>query len=527
MNSQNHAPMHTMDSDRTLTALTGHIAEGVAEESLVLTIVFHPDTRRIGETAVMPPLSKTDQWSLCRRSPLFGTAESRAPLGELDLSRRALIFKIRGENLLIRREPGSSRAQVDGRELNEYCEVSTSALKNGVRLLLGHSTVILLRLTSQSQLETAGQAPAGMIGQSAYMKGLGSLVQRLAVSKLDVLIRGETGTGKEMVANAIHRLSSRASEDIVSINMAAIPPGLAATTLFGSAKGAFTGATRSADGFFLQAQGSTLFMDEIGEATADVQPQLLRALQQREIQPVGGAIHKIDLRVISATDADLEDATCSFNAALRHRLANGEIQLLPLRDHPEDIGDLAWHFLQQHAENLHSTSFLPGVAASAATIAFWANVFYRFLGYQWPGNVRELSNLVSQILMASSDKLSLPANVVSTLTPGHRSEMATNAATAISQRALREVPESEFLDALHACEYEVAKVARRLSVSRQAVYRRLHDAVDFRLASQVPFAELEQALAEHNGDARAAALGLKVSASGLRTRLRTSSLSWH
>ncbi|MEM6581261.1 MAG: sigma 54-interacting transcriptional regulator [Pseudomonadota bacterium] len=527
MNSQNHAALQTLDSDRTLTSLTGQVAEGVAEEALVLTIAFHPDTRRIGETAVMPPLSNSDQWSLCRLSPLFCAGESRSPLGERDLSRRALLLQFRGDKLLIRRETGSSRCRVDGRELSECCELSPSQLKNGVRLLLGHSTVLLLRLTTQLQLETNGQAPAGMIGQSAYMQGLGSLVQRLAVSNLDVLIRGETGTGKEMVANAIHRLSSRASKDIVSINMAAIPSGLAATTLFGSAKGAFTGATRSASGFFLHAQGSTLFMDEIGDTPAEVQPQLLRALQQREIQEVGGAIRKIDLRIISATDADLDDATCSFNAALRHRLAAGEVQLLPLRDHPEDIGDLAWHFLQQHAEDLGSEALLPDVAASAATVAFWANVFYRFLGYQWPGNVRELSNAVSQILMASTDKLSLPTNVVRTLTHRHSSEMATDAVTVTSRRALREVPESEFLDALHTCEYEVAKVARRLRVSRQAVYRRLHDAVDFRLASQVPEAELEQVLTRHDGDTHAAALDLKVSASGLRMRLRTSSLAWH
>lgn len=528
MNTATHAKQQTMHSARTLTAVTGHVGEGGPEEALLLTIIFHPDTNRIGETAVLPPLSHCDHWSLCRLSPLFGSREMRAPLGERDVSRRALVFQYVGERLMIRREPGSSRCRVNGRELVECCELSITELKKGVRLLLGHSTVLLLRFSKPClHSENICLVQSGMVGRSAYMHSLGDMVQRLAGSDLDVLVRGETGTGKEMIANAIHLHSSRASKAIVSINMSAIPSGLAAATLFGSAKGAYTGAARNTSGFFLQAQGGTLFMDEIGDAPADVQPQLLRALQEREIQGVGGAIRKIDLRVISATDADLDSATCSFNAALRHRLGSGEIRLAALRDHPEDIGDLAWHFLLEHSGHLESQHLLPSPEASALTIAFWANVFYGFLAYDWPGNVRQLSNTVNQILLASTDKLSMPASVASALAPRRDAEVIACVSPAPKQRPLREIAESEFRDALRLCDYEVAKIARRLGVSRQAVYRRIRGSAEYRLASQVPSSELEEAITLRAGDSRAAAQDLKVSASGLRTRLRASDLDWH
>ena len=310
--------------------------------------------------------------------------------------------------------------------------------------------------------------------------------------------------------------------------MAAIPPGLAAATLFGSARGAFTGANRASEGYFAQAQGGTLFLDEIGDTPAEVQPQLLRALQQREIQSVGGAIQKVDVRVISATDGALESESCDFKAALRHRLGAGEIHLLPLRQHPEDIGELLLHFLRVQAEQLGCPQILPGEDTTAGEIAAWALVFHAFLAYRWPGNIRQLANFAGQVLVASDDKLTLPDTVKNAFSQADDAPPEKRGCAAEApRRSLRDVDEQEFDSILQESCYEVANVARQLGVSRQAVYRRMAESPRHRLAGQVPGPELEKALALRAGDARAAALDLKVSPSGLRSRLRDSSLRWY
>ena len=200
---------------------------------------------------------------------------------------------------------------------------------------------------------------------------------------------------------------------MVSVNMAAIPSELAAAALFGSSRGAFTGADRTTLGYFEQAQGGSLFLDEIGEASLEVQPLLLRALQQREIQVVGGVIRRIDVRVISATDAALDAVGCDFKAALRHRLGAFEIVLPPLREHPEDIGELLLYFLQGSAAEAQRSEVLPHAQSPERDIAAWAILFFRFVSYSWPGNVRELANFAQQIILASEKNLTLNENVYS------------------------------------------------------------------------------------------------------------------
>jgi DNA-binding NtrC family response regulator len=517
------------DADLTLPSLVAALPTGNRELQLVLTIVFHPDTSRIGERAVLPDLAAMPSWILGRRSPTFSRdgAQGATPLGGRHISRQAISLGSSGDGLSVRRLSDSSRCRVDGIELRESLELSQQQLQRGVRVLLGHSVVLLLRLAPETSPVPANPALQGLHGGSAYMAGLRKQVVRLADSGLDVLIRGETGTGKELVAAAVHRASCRGDRAMVSINMAAIPPGLAAATLFGSARGAFTGATRASEGFFAQAQGSTLFLDEIGETPDEVQPQLLRALQQREIQAVGGNIQKVDVRIISATDSALDSESCDFRAALRHRLGAGEIHLLPLREHPEDIGELLLHFLTSQAKQLGCADLLPGEDSAEGKIAAWAALFHSFLGYSWPGNVRELANFAGQVLVASEEGLTLPDTVNLAFMQGNTgSPVVSKAAACPPRRSIREFDEQEFDSALQESDYEVANVARKLGVSRQAVYRRMGESPHHRLAGQVSEPELERVLTLRAGDARAAAMDLKVSVSGLRSRLRDSSLFW-
>lgn len=516
------------DADLTLPAVAAALPVNYQQQELVLTIIFHPDVSRIGEVAVVPSQPEGVPWILGRGRPEFGPVgeECASPLEELHVSRQALALVYKGENLSIRRLPDSSRCRLDGRELDDEVELEQEQLRRGVPILIGHSVVLLLRL---GQHVDRGAFPAitTLLGSSAYMLSLKEQISRAAVSALDVLIRGETGTGKELVATAIHGASQRAAAPLVSVNMAAVPPGLAAATLFGNTRGAYTGANAANDGYFRQAEGGTLFLDEIGDTPADVQPLLLRALQQREIQAVGGPIRRVDVRVISATDAAVQGEGCDFKAALRHRLGSYEVVLRPLREHPEDIGELLLYFLTAGCEEAGGKCSMPSASSTAPEIAAWAELFHSCLCYSWPGNVRELVNYSQQVVLASGRRLVIPEHIGEALKGGRVSPvMAESGVARPALRKIRDIGEEEFDSAWKLCRYEVAGTAQHLGVSRPAVYRRIAASPHYRLSKQVPLPELEQVLALHKGDVTATAWQLQVSASGLRERLRDSGLEW-
>jgi DNA-binding NtrC family response regulator len=507
------------NTDTTLPSVSAVTPGNYREEALVLTLAFHPDGDRIGESAVLR--GRTNSWTLGRLAPDFhpSSACGGRPLQDLHVSRRALQLQRRDSVLEVTRLPDASRCRLDGRELtDDTIELSREQLLAGVPVMLGHSVVLLLRLgTPAEECEIEIEDGGDLVGRSAYMASLREQIRRVAGSDLDVLIRGETGTGKELVAQAIHRASGRAGQPLVTVNMAAIPTGLAAAALFGSARGAYTGSDRASEGYFQQAAGGSLFLDEVGDTDPEIQPQLLRALQQREIQPVGGRVKRVELRVISATDGALEGEGCDFKSALRHRLGAGEVHLRPLRDHPEDIGELLWHFLSGDPS---CRDKLPASDSEPGTVAAWAELFHRCLFHDWPGNVRELQNCARQAALGGTDSPVIPSAVNA---PGQRENAGESRG---AERNLRDIGDAEFDRTMESLDFEVAAVSRRLQVSRQAIYRRIADTPHHRLATQVPSDELQAALADHGGDAAATARQLRVSASGLRARLRNSGLEW-
>lgn len=229
--------------------------------------------------------------------------------------------------------------------------------------------------------------PPQIIGQSQAIKKLLERVQRIAASQASVLITGESGTGKEVIAKTIHKISGRSHKPHITVNCAAIPKDLLESELFGHMKGAFTGATKDRKGKFSLADGGTLFLDEIGELPIDLQPKLLRTLQEQEIEPVGGSTEKIDVRLIAATNINLEEAmeAGQFREDLYYRLAVVPVALPPLRERKEDIPLLIDFFLKQH--NLDGK------------VRFSEDVLAHFHEYHWPGNVRELENVVEQMLI--------------------------------------------------------------------------------------------------------------------------------
>ena len=234
-----------------------------------------------------------------------------------------------------------------------------------------------------------------IIGTSGEMEKLFAVIRKVADTDASVLITGESGTGKELVARSIHANSSRRSGPFVTINCAAIPRDLLESELFGHTKGAFTGAIKEKTGKFQLADGGTIFLDEVGELLLELQPKLLRALQEKEVEPVGGTkVQKLDVRVISATNLDIEKAVAegAFREDLYYRLSVIPIHLPPLRSRRDDIGLLVRYFSSKHG---------------GEKVTFDKSALDMLTRYSWPGNVRELENTVERLLiMRSSDTIS-------------------------------------------------------------------------------------------------------------------------
>ncbi len=244
------------------------------------------------------------------------------------------------------------------------------------------------RLREQiKQLRAANNANASIIvGGSPAMRKVADLIDRVGDSDASVLIHGETGTGKELVARAVHNKSKRREGPFVAINCAAVPHSLLESELFGHARGAFTDAKSTRVGLFQQANGGTLFLDEIGELPVDVQPKLLRALQERKVRPVGDNREiPYDARIVAATNRDLENEVREkrFREDLYYRINVVKLEVPPLRSRGSDTLHLAHHFLKVFAER-----------SGKPTIELSERAAERLMAYEWPGNVRELENCI-------------------------------------------------------------------------------------------------------------------------------------
>jgi DNA-binding NtrC family response regulator len=252
-----------------------------------------------------------------------------------------------------------------------------------------------LSRSAHAQHGSAADDRDGLVGASPAFRAVLAQVDMVAPTESTVLVCGETGTGKELVARAIHRRSKRSTRPFVSVNCAAIPASLLASELFGHERGAFTGALQRRIGRFELASGGTIFLDEIGDFPAEAQLALLRVLQEREIERVGGGqTIAVDVRVIAATNRELRAAIGSgaFRSDLYYRLNVFPIEMPPLRARREDIPLLVGHFIDQHARK-HDQK---GCSVTPSTMD-------QLQSYDWPGNVRELQNVVERALIISEE----------------------------------------------------------------------------------------------------------------------------
>ena len=317
--------------------------------------------------------------------------------------------------------------------------------------------MVLLR----SQIENT-YSFAGIVGSSPAMRRTYELMKRTMDSEVTVLVTGESGTGKELVAKALHFGGPRKDRPFVAVNCAAIPPTLIESELFGYEQGAFTGATRTHVGCFERASGGTILLDEIGDMPPDLQAKLLRVLQEREIQRVGGTNPiTVDVRVIASTNRDPSALieTGEFRADLYYRLGAYHIVIPPLRERREDIPLLVDHFLKQIGER--NGKSLTGVSAAALRI---------MMQHEWPGNVRELHGVIERTVLLEETETLQAASLPPDLAPGLPAPASGGDDEVLP---LADVERSAIRRALEATDHNLSKAARLLGISRTTLHRKL------------------------------------------------------
>jgi two-component system response regulator AtoC len=313
--------------------------------------------------------------------------------------------------------------------------------------------------------ERTDQSATGVIGDSAPTRRMLDRVARLAAADAPVLVRGESGAGKELVARAIHAQSRRAEGPLVAVNVAALPPSLVEAELFGHAKGAFTGANERRTGLFLRAQGGTLLLDEIGELPLDLQPKLLRALEEHVVRPVGDDEDvPFDARIIAATNRDLEAAVeaGTFREDLYFRLSVLDVEVPPLRARGRDILLLAQYFLQRFAS-----------AAGKDVRSIAPDLAQRLLDYPWPGNVRELRNAIERAVTLSDGSTLQLADVPQRIRNYARSDVLVVSHNPSELVTLEIVEQRYILRVLEAVGDNKTLAAKVLGLGRKTLYRKL------------------------------------------------------
>ena len=304
-----------------------------------------------------------------------------------------------------------------------------------------------------------------LIGRSQAMQEIFDLIRRVSGSPANVLITGESGTGKELVARAIHTHSPRKARPFLAVNCAAIPDALLESDLFGYKRGAFTDARTDRQGMFVEADGGTIFLDEITELPLPLQPKLLRVLQEHEVRPLGASrSERIDVRVIAATNRDIESSLAAgdFREDLYYRLNVIQVQIPPLRARTDDVLPLALHFLARSATRAGKA--LRGFSEAANKI---------LLGHHWPGNVRELENVVERAVALCDREIVGPED----LPPALRERKGQDRlGAAVAQGLTLEQLEREYIERVMQAEGgNKTRAAQRLGLDRKTLYRKLDE----------------------------------------------------
>lgn len=524
------------DTEHTLTSPLSVMDQNGAP-LLGLTIIWHPDQSRIGDQFIAG--TQAGMVELGRFLPLFRQPGGEGlALGHGSISRDPLRIHRDADNGIQIELPNSRMVvELNGTEIREPQTLSADAIESGQILSLGRTVLLCLHwmrcLPKQNPIPNLlGVGSAAIIARDQ--------IKQVASTDLPVLLLGETGTGKEIAARAIHALSLRNEAPLVTVNMAALNESLAAADLFGAAKGAYTGAQAVRKGLFAEAEQATLFLDEIGNTPASVQPMLLRVLEGGDYRPLGA--HKdqhSSARIIAATDQNLEAE--NFNQALLRRLESFVIHLPPLRQRREDIGVLIKHLLSTNA--LFDSVQRP----------FPTTLVNEMACYDWPGNVRQLSHVMKRAMLAlqmgdtptptlsnliniaperisqssqlknypSSTQLAMPTSVApanANATANHQAQALPKAAQTYQKPAA--LDEASILRAMENNAWYIQAAAQELGISRPSMYKLLAAHSQIRRVEKIPVEEIQQALSTSANHVEQCAALLKTPTEALRRYLR-------
>jgi DNA-binding NtrC family response regulator len=522
-----------------------------------LTILYHPTFDRIGDRALVEQPAS----ALSRDAPMFVAPRGgRAlPLEHTSVSRTPLaITRLANGGLRIDLRETRTKLTYRGRPAEGGLDVSPSMLRRGAVLTIGGRVVLLVHRIGPPLPRAADDF--GLVGESDGMQRVRADIQRVADLDVPVLVRGETGTGKELVARAVHLASGRSEGPFIAVNLGAIAPELAAAELFGAERGAYTGAVQAQTGYFTAARGGTLFLDEVGEAPLALQAMLLRVLQTGEIQRVGAQkSQKADVRILAATDADLEARIRegTFRAPLLHRLSSYEIAMPPLRERRDDIARLLAVFLGDELERIGEGHRFSGTAGDPPWLP--TSLVARLVDLEWPGNVRQLQNVVRQLVIGSrgQDRIrqspaierllaeSTQRVVQRSTTSAHDGSRSRGpepprpkavpeppkpkaepepprpkAEPEPERRKPGEMADEEVEAALRANRWDLVATAAALRVSRASLYVLIQKNPRLRTAGALSPDEIARCHEECDGDVERMVERLEVSEKALRRRLR-------
>ena len=530
--------------DPDLTLSTAQLtAAGRRAPLLALTVLWHPQRERVGAQHIVVEPHATLE--LGRFAPLFrqpgGAGEA---LGDRAIARLPLRIAADPRGLLLTPPDSKMLVELNGRPLHAAAVVSHAELEGGAVLGLGGQ--VLLCLHWMHCLPKDNAMPA-LVGVGAAAVTTRDLIRQVGATELPVLLLGETGTGKEVAARAIHQASRRRAQPLVAVNMATLNEALAAADLFGAVKGAYTGAQAARRGWFAEADGATLFLDEIGDTPGAVQAMLLRVLETGSYRPLGAAADvRSDARLIAATDRDLQQR--GFNQALLRRMEGFVIHLPALRQRREDIGVLLQHLLRQEGYD----GALPFALVSG------------LCNHDWPGNIRQLGQVTRRVVLAlragsqpvladfleaapaalaaagelggaaanasantsANTAANTSANAAANGSANASANAAANAAAGVAARAgaarrrLADVGAADVLQAMHDNGWQIRAAALQLGISRPSLYKLLQAHPGVRVAARIAPEELQGALRQHGGHIGRCAAALQTPSEALRRHLR-------
>jgi transcriptional regulator with AAA-type ATPase domain len=490
------------DQDATLSSPLSPSPHG-APALLCVTIVWHPDRTRIGEQTI----ATSATLALARYLPLF-QRPGGAPtgLGFSGISRESLRITRDGADCVTVRAPATRMVvELNGAELHDEAVLSRRQIEDGALLGLGRAVLVCLHWMRSLPKDNP---VAGFVGVGAAALAIRDLIRQAAASEAPVLLTGPTGSGKEVVASAIHALSARKNGSLVTVNMATLSESLAPADLFGAAKGAYTGAQSVRQGYFAEARHGTLFLDEIGNAPASVQPMLLRVLETGDYRPLGApSDSRNQARVIAATDQDVLSGT--FNQALLRRLEALTIDLPPLRKRREDFGVLLLRML----ENEGADVVLPFALVSSLTNA------------DWPGNIRQLRNVAQRCVLALRCGAELDLDSLLGKRGDDEDTPDTTPAmpgvpAAVPRRKPSKLNDEDILAALDKHGWRIAVAAQELGISRPSMYKLIEACELVRRPDAIAAEEVEAAFERSDGNLEACAALLRTPGEALRRRLR-------